>query len=418
MKEMEQAFLNNPSAIELDDAYRGMSKLGAIQVKTSTLDKTISDMEKIGFVAMKILAFAENRHSFTLQASKGKHGPCHYSGRSAEYTGRALAALDDDNHLFIQGRQKSVCDKTSEILKLKVFDGLIEHKEKESSPKISEEDFEESQEALYRELKDIAPTSDRKNLFYPGPFHLLILHDGTVVRRGSWTGIPAKMAKELIRYDGLKDWDGPTEDQLSIFQDLYSKEGSICLMHELKLEAFPNQRHETDFNKLKSISRGLKERLINLIEEERKYFVLIGNEADDKLGCCPSEEVSEANALVRSGILDALSEPVQGDQCPVTLYAFKNELSKTETGFASNIDTEFRNEVLKQIHRSGAPLWQSILKWILLVFVAISLIFATQKLLQVSNNSSQNDLTEILSITQQTQLQVVLFHHKKRCYHI
>jgi hypothetical protein len=107
---------------------------------------------------------------------------------------------------------------------------------------------------------------------------------------------------------------------------------------------------------------------------------------------------------------------VQGDQCPVTLYAFKNELSPTETGFNTNIDTELRKKVLKQISRSGALLWQSILKWILLAFVAVSLIFATRQLLQITHSTSQNDLIEILGVSEQAQLQIVLFHNKKRCF--
>ena len=411
---MDPLYLNNPSLVELDDAYRGLPNLDIVHIKTTNLESTISDMEQVGFVAILVLTFAQNTQSFTIYASKGKHGPCHYAGSCAEYTGKALAALDDDNHLFIKGLPKPVCDKTARILKLEVFQGLISPIVGATELEVSDDDFEQSQEELFHKLENINSESERRHFFYPGPFRLLVLHDGTIVRRGKMTDVPLNMAKELIKYDGLKEWETAGKEQSAIFQEVYMDDGPACLMHALKLEALPDQNYETDFEKLKSIGRSLKHRLINLIKQERKYFVLIGNEADDEYGCCPSEEVSEANSLVRSGILESLSENVHSDACPVTLYAFKNELSPTETGFTSSINHDFRQEVYQELIQSGKSTIQLLVKWMLLTFVAVSLVFAGRQYFQVSSESDQISLEEALAIPENSGVRVVLFHNKKR----
>ena len=416
---MEHVFLMNPSFLELDDAYRELSNRDFLKVKTTSIGPTIGDLERIGFVAIQVVSYKPEHKSFLVSATKGKHGPCFYSGKAVEYTGKAMAVLDDDNHIFINGLLKSVCDKTSHILCLLPYAKLIKEVSGSNNPLTLSDanDFEQSQETVFQKLKSIIPEkTDRRMLFYPGPFRLLILIDGTLVRRGKWTNVPNHLADDLITYEGLKDWNSLEKERAPFFQEVFVKEGPGCLLKGINPKPIEIQPIETDFTALKSISSTLKDRLINLIKNKRTYFILIGNEADDKLGCCPSEEVTEANSLVRSGILDALSEPVQGDACPVTLYGFKDELSTNESGFSSKINSIFRDEIYNRLSEPTGTVIQVMLKWILLVFIASSIFLAVRQCHQFNQNTKQKTLSEVLVPSENLHVQVVLFHNKKRCF--
>jgi ubiquinone/menaquinone biosynthesis C-methylase UbiE len=54
--------------------------------------------------------------SVTVQAFKGKHGPCFERNQAAVYLGPFQAVLDDDGHRFERGRRYAVCDKTYRLL--------------------------------------------------------------------------------------------------------------------------------------------------------------------------------------------------------------------------------------------------------------------------------------------------------------
>lgn len=421
---MGSVFLYNPTFIELDDAYRRLPRLGEVVLKTSNCNQAIHDLEKIGFVAIEIITHDSEDLDGSIRAFKGKHGPCRFTGRQARYSGAALAALDDDNHLLFVGKDTIICEKTYNILSLAPYGKLIEcqkdTKVKDQKISISEEeldDFESAQSYLISQLKNQSHSSEHRNEYiYPGPFKLLILQDGTIVRRGKWSAIPLSMTDELIRHDGLRKLKSDQKGVLSFFQDEYATYGSACLLGDFKLENIDSQAYETDFSTLGLLSDTFKGRLLNLIDDHKKYFVLIGNDAQDQFGCCPSEEVSEANRLVRNGILSALAEPIQGDSCPVTVYAFKDEISAQENVLASNINTDFRKQVRKYLHPVTPSKWKLMLKWVLLAFITVSLILAAKKCDTLQQVSKGNSIPEQLNPAKKKQIQLILFHNKKRCF--
>jgi arsenite methyltransferase len=55
--------------------------------------------------------------SVTIQAYKGKQGPCVDRNQAVIYLGPFKEVLDDDQHRFERGRRYAVCDKTFQLLK-------------------------------------------------------------------------------------------------------------------------------------------------------------------------------------------------------------------------------------------------------------------------------------------------------------
>ncbi len=421
---MERQYLNNPDYLELDDAYRGMVKLEEIIVKTPEPKHIIRDMEKIGFVGIVISIDARDTAMYKIRAFKGKHGPCHFTGWQAAYSGAAMMALDDDHHLLALGKEIPVCDKTWQVYTLPPYEGLIKCRKQTAEPdhpdtEIREgEDFESSLDKLYDRLKDTPQDfNQRVAMYYPGPFRMLILQDGIMVRRGKWNSIPVGFAKDLQKKDGLPLPETKELIKPVFFQEVYKNQGSLALLDDMNPEAANQPEFATDLTCLPNIGKSIKTRLLKLIDQEKKYFVLIGNEADDKLGCCPSEEVSEANRLVKSGILKAFGEPVQGDSCPVTLYAFKGELKIGEKRLVGEMDHQFREEVRTRLIRPQTSGVKQILNWILWAFLIISFALAVRQCYQQAvTTTAEQSLFNLLNPGQQNQVYVVLFHNQKRCY--
>jgi len=421
---MDQKYLHNPTFLELDDAYRGLGKLKGIRVKTEKGEAVLRDMEKIGFVAMEIDFHSSGYYNIT--AFKGKHGPCHYTGWKARYNGAALAVLDDDHHLISAEKWIAICDKTYSIYCLPPYKDLIKYKNNvlESDPSIDREhvqgneDFETSLGKLYDKLKGEERRSDAiKVLFYPGPFRLLILKDGSMVRRGKLNNVPTFFVKDLVQKDGLIEQVTHEKVDPVYFQDIYANLGSTAILDDFKPQVIEQPDYPTDFSQLRFISEKLRKRILKLLDENRKYFVLIGNEAEDKLGCCPSEEVSEANRLVKYGILSSFSEPAQGDSCPVSLYSFKGELTVTENEITGEPDSEFRKKVRSMLKKSSDSGIKQVLKWILLGFVLISFVMAARQCYDRSTTSSDEQMIfSQLYPEKNDQVLVILFHNKKRCY--
>ncbi|MCG8306768.1 MAG: nitrophenyl compound nitroreductase subunit ArsF family protein [Cytophagales bacterium] len=410
-------YLHDPPFIELEDAYRGLTHLSYLHVKTANPEEIMANLEKIGFVAICILSFNNENRSYMFRASKGKHGPCFYSGLKITYNGIALAAIDDDNHVFINNRETSVCDKTARILHLPDYGALVTCEKAEAGTGKEEDDFEQSLESLSGLLSGSNENSSARTPYlYSGPFRFLIMNDGLIIRRGTRATIPEKFDKDLLIREGFKDWGHGASYAQIYFQDVYQREGAAYLMDHVRPALANSPDYETDLSKLKGISKRFKRRLIKVIENERKYFVLIGNEAEDKLGCCPSEEVTEANAFVRSGILDSLSEKTRGDACPVTLYAFKHELSTDETGFSCKLNDEFRSGIYERLTAPSPSNIQLILKWLLLIFVCLSLMLAARRCMNDRNDAGHKSLYEILDPERDAAFRVVLFHNRKRCF--
>jgi len=415
---MNQTKLINPSFLELDDAYRGLPQYGSLLVSTNQPGSTLRDMEQIGFVALGLVSDSQKTNQITISAYKGKHGPCHFHGATANYTGQALAALDDDLHLLIKDKPILVCEKTKRVLALPPYQSTVVFQSKGEALPSNTNDFEDGISVLLELLKSAGERSDdRKSIFYPGPFRLLILPDGSIVRRGMCNNIPSDLAENFIKKEGCSVCDDGAHAKQEYFQDSYASHGSRFMLSALPVVSLEkNQTVKAEFSQLKSIVEALRKRLLNAIAKQQKYFILVGSDMDDESGCCPSQEVTDANRLVRHGILSSLHESMPGDSCPVTIFAFRNELETNSSGFTSNINVPFRKEV--EGHLKKRPgVWKPLVRWTLLAFVCISLLLAVKQCRELNAiEADGNMVVSLLNPTGQKQLQLILFHNQKRCF--
>jgi hypothetical protein len=64
--------------------------------------------------------------SLTVEAFKGKQGPCVERNQAVVYTGPFREVLDDDNHRMERGRRYAVCDKTYNIYRKAPYSAFFE----------------------------------------------------------------------------------------------------------------------------------------------------------------------------------------------------------------------------------------------------------------------------------------------------
>lgn len=418
---MAELTLHNPDYLSLDDAYRGLSRLHYLFIQTDLLDQVLSDMCKIGFVAIEMVEMDEERGQYTLKASKGKHGPCKFKGATATYSGVALAALDDDMHLFPVNVSLPICDKTRTILQLPAYRNQIrisDSEEVNESNNAMQLDFEAAIEHVQGQIGNVdLRNTDRIMAFYPGPFRLLILNDGTLVWRGKWNNVSEDLLQQSRQQDNLLFNNEIELKEATYLQQLISEKGSAALLGDMPALEKEVVEYETNFESLKEVKGPLRGRLLDMITGNRKYFLLVGNEMSDTFGCCPSEEVTEANKLVKGGILDSFSEPVTGEACPVTLYAFRNEMRLSEDGLSGKPDVAFRDEVLAHLKRQYHAMLHLVIKWILIAFVTVSLLLSMRNCYQQQFGDAVTQVTyERINPENKFQAVLVLFHNQKRCF--
>lgn len=343
--------LTRPGPAELEQAYRALSAQGSLVVACTPeeLASTLGAAERAGFYGIWI----EPGEQAKMTAHKGKEGPCYDTGRTARYRGTAAAAMDDDHHL-LYGKLR-VCEKTGRLYSSAAYRGQIE---------VSEPD-----ESLYRRLgQDPAPfdcdtfEADAKTLaaslsaapisggpthvvYYPGPFRLLILTDGSMVRRGRPVRIAADLARALAGQDGaLLDPAGilGTPVDAANYSDLYRARGAACLLEPAPPEKPPPHSRPARLEALDEASEAMRRRLGTFLSRGDEYFILTGSDPSQKEGCCPSNEVGNANQLVEAGILESHGA-ASGADCPVTIYAFAGEIRE-----AGASPTFIRNEALRE----------------------------------------------------------------------
>jgi len=417
---MNQTKLINPTFLELDDAYRGLPQFSSLMVSTNQPESTLSGMEQIGFVAISLILDFDKPNQATVKAYKGKHGPCQFHGDIAIYTGKGLAALDDDLHLLVKDTPYVICEKTKRVFALPPYKSTVVCQsagEEDSSKTIK--DFEGGISILMEILKESSDHSaDRMNIFYPGPFLLLILRDGTILRRGRCNSVPAALAANLIKKEECSACRDETAKKPEYFQSNYSLHGSLFMKETLPvISLVENQSAEADFSQFGSIDAALRKRLLNAVAKQQKYFVLVGSDMDEESGCCPSQEVTDANRLARHGVLSSLRESTPGDSCPVTIFAFRKELERNERGFSSNMNVSFRKKVEVYLNRRQSAVWKSIVKWMLLAFVGISLALAVKQCHELNiEKAAENEVVSLLNPTGKKQIQLILFHNQKRCF--
>ncbi len=88
-------------------------------------DEFLEMFEQAGFYGIEILVRQEQPwqvidgiefRSVTVQAFKGKQGPCIERNQAVIYTGPWKCVCDDDGHTFFRGERMAVCDKTFNIM--------------------------------------------------------------------------------------------------------------------------------------------------------------------------------------------------------------------------------------------------------------------------------------------------------------
>jgi hypothetical protein len=356
---------------DLDTCYRELPAQGSLEIPCAPGDvvRLLAAAERAGFHGLRV----ENGG---IKAWKGKVGPCHDTGRTASYRGSAAAALDDDRHL-LYGTLR-VCEKTARIYASPAYARWTEVSEADASllarlgtdpAPFDCDTFQSDAVALASTLAGRAPSAERLAVFYPGPFRLLILADGTLIRRGRSTLVPAAAARELEAKDGARVGDAQGEEPEN-YVTLFKARGAACLLDELG--APPGPGRPTDLGVLADASDVMRRRLLAMIARGDPYFILTGSDPSQKDGCCPSNEVGEANALVRGGILEALDGPGNAS-CPVTVYAFQGEIVQGKSpDFKRN--GPLRQSVSERIQRGREFTPKIAVRAALVILAALSLV--------------------------------------------
>jgi hypothetical protein len=290
--------LVSPSPEQVAEAYRTLSPRGmlTIQCRATEVSALLGTAERAGFRGMRV----DRTEGLKIHAHKT--GP-----QGAGYRGPAAAALDDEGRLLVNGADPAPPGR---------------------------DPFLTDAKRLVSWLGLSAGTKNRVVVFYPGPFRLLVLKDGAMVRRGQPVLLPAEQAGELETAEGAwvnpKIWSAATEPRN--YGALYRERGPICL-----LEA----DRPPDLDALDGMPEAMRRRLAAVVDRGEDFFLLTGSDPRQKEGCCPSSEVGEANVLVQAGILSSSVESANAD-CPATIYAFASEIRRV-----GEKPTFVRNEPLR-----------------------------------------------------------------------
>lgn len=423
---MEILNILNPDVKALKEAYRNLPRRAEIMLNVpfSALEHALEAMEVAGFIGMKVMAFNPHDESENIIAFKGKSGPCYNTGRHALYLGSALAALDDDNHILFAGIKTPVCEKTANLYKLPVYDKLLKCSDADQKLLAKLDDnpeifncstMEEDLDKLYNMLQSGIKANEFEYVFYPGPFRMLILNDGSIIKRGQINRIPKKEAGSLEKKDNIIKVRNSQVIPSACFQELYSLYGTKCLLNITAAGTISETSGQIELKKLNSISPELKSRLLNLIEKDKKFFILTGSDLNDKFGCCPSTEVTAANRLVEAGILDSWQQPAADDACPVTIYAFRNEIKSKSDNLQFKTNNEFRGIISGKLKNKNNRRMKLALRWVLLTFVFLSLAMAFIKLSGLLARNDNTALSYHLEPWNKDQYMVLLFHTTTRC---
>lgn len=164
----------------------------------------------------------------------------------------------------------------------------------------------------------------------------------------------------------------------------------------------------------------MKQRILRLIESNSEFFIISGSDPLDLKGCCPSDGVGAANRLVDAGILQVVRRKSENNSCPVNIYALSGEIKTDgiEPEFIINRQLRERAKNFLAVRKSKGNFWRALLRWSLLLFVAISLgIFAANIWRESlsSRDSGELDLVRELDLPFKNGLLVLLFHRTQRC---
>jgi hypothetical protein len=338
--------LDRPDPEAIGDAFRELPRRAALEIacRWDALRPTLAAAEQCGCIAVEIHPGAKDS-AWRITALKGKSGPCFETGRSATYLGGAAAALDDDGHLLFG--EMRVCEKTGGLYALPPYAGLI--RVSAADPALLarlEADplpfdcntFERDAAALARRLgRQPATGGEAGAAMYSGPFRLLVLQDGTMLRRGEPLLLTELQRASLGAGERLLPLVPPTAARAGVpdnFVTRYEREGAICLLAALRTDTsigtsgtiVPPGQSAPDFSAIDRTSASVRRRLNRLIDRSAPYCILSGSDPRDTDGCCPSDDVGEANRLVEAGVLCRYAPPSHPDACTMAFYAFAGEI--------------------------------------------------------------------------------------------
>ena len=198
--------LDHPDDGTVRDAFARLPKRGCIEVRCRwerrmELQRILTDMGAFAICLRPLAGFEDVQ----ITALKGKVGACFETGRSATYAGAALAVMDDDHHLIVGTIR--VCEKTGGLYTLPPYHslltvtegdaGLLKRLETDPIP-FDCNTFEPDAESLATQA--FVPGTSRElttSVYYPGPFSLMVLRDGAILRRGQCTQIATNIVKDL-----------------------------------------------------------------------------------------------------------------------------------------------------------------------------------------------------------------------------
>jgi hypothetical protein len=414
------------STATVEDAYRGLPRHGELRLAAfpQAIAATVRLLEDSGFIAIEVSG-AENRGGARMiRAFKGKNGPCYDTGRTARYTGVALAAVDDDMHLlFRDGDQAPVCEKTARLYALPPYGGLITisdgapellaRYDTEPAP-FDCDTWEDDLARAAASLPAAVAETAREPLLYPGPFRCLILDDGTMLRRGVVSCVPSAAVPALVGTDGCLpapvSAGGEEAAAAPSFQTQYAALGGRLFAEELDPRSVLSAP-TVDLDALATVTPSLAQRLTACIRDGRDFMMLTGSDPADDYGCCPADDVGEANRLVAAGVLSSVCQPQPADACPVTVYAFGGELRTIDGSLRFIQDAGLRAEVRGRLNaRGGGGL--IVLRYALLAFVLLTVALGAQQLLQPP---PAGDIAESLGVTAERVTVVGLFRSSRRC---
>ena len=420
---MESIHLQQSNVAAIKNAYRSLPKQGQITLIGSAkkLSELICNLETCGFLGIEISPFQMHSEQVHLRAFKGKQGPCYDTGRSASYKGAALAGLDDDQHLVFKNDNLAVCEKTANVYQFPAYQQLIDVSDADAdlmacladSPKAFDCDtYESDLKKCYEQTKETRPQSELDQLYYPGPFKALILDDGTILKRGQNNAVPKTAVKSLIQSDACFRLENVKENPLLSFPNIYDSKGSSCLMDDFDILHFEEVEGVVDYSTLNNLSSAIITQLNELIDLDKEYFILTGSDPEDKLGCCPSEDVGQANQLLEAGVLSRFSKPVPEGGCPISFYAFKGEIS-----IDNNKPVFIKNETMRQAihsHLNQNNTLKNFIKFVLIAFVLISCFVALLNIIKKSKSPEPVNIYNALSLKEEN-ITVLVLYHKERC---
>lgn len=383
----------------------------------------LAHFEDAGFFGMMLARSGDVPGGFEITAYKGKQGPCYDTGKRAAYHGAAAAALDDDRHLV--AGELAVCEKTATIYSLPGYAERVSVAggdadlvaRLESDPKAFDCDtFETDVERLAGSLGEENPTEKPTvPVMYPGPFRLLILTDGTMLRRGRPTLLGEMVVKELRSREGLLVLD-PDEaegaEEPGDFREAYKRSGSACLLGTLLVADKKLATGTPNLTALQTAPHVLKERLQKVIERGDPHFILTGSDPRDEHGCCPSDGVGAANRLVEAGVLECFRQPAPPDTCLTTIYSFAGEIAVDGKRPSFSKNDAVRSEVARVLKEGPSNPMLTVVRWVLLAFVLVTLGFAFGRGSGTSQNAS---LIEVLKIPNERCTVVVVFSGREHC---